>query len=236
MRHLWTLIAGLVAAPLAWLLLAAGQHRSRETVEGWEAAGAFDTAELIGPALLLLAVGVPLGLLGTLRWSPVGPLVAGLLLLLPTAGMFVDPFWTFDLVDAQWELFGQTLALREPAGNGTMLVLGALLVMAVFSAHRWRRPGAVTTTTAAAPPAADGDAEAAATTAATRAEPAAATPVEPAAETTASTERASATGDAESVAGDAEPTAAAPTAGDAEPTAEAGQEKNEADLSRNGAQ
>lgn len=139
MRHLWSLIAGVVAAPLAWLLLAAGQHRSQQTVDDWNEAGIFDTAELIVPGLFLLAAGVVLGLVGTLRWSPAGPLTAGVLLLAPAIAMFINPFWTLELVDEQWRLAGQDLAPRLPAENGTLLVLGALLLMAVFSAQRWRR-------------------------------------------------------------------------------------------------
>ena len=139
MRHLWSLLAGLVAAPLAWLLLAAGQHRSQEIVDGWTAANRFDTGELIGPGLFLLGAGVVLGLVATLRWSPVGPLVAGVLFLTPAVLMFIDPLWTLSRVQAQWELLGQDLALRAPAENGTLLVLGALLLMAVFSRRRWQR-------------------------------------------------------------------------------------------------
>lgn len=149
MRHVWSLLAGVVAAPLAWLLLAAGQHRSEETVGGWSDAGFFDTAELIVPALFLLAAGVLLGLLGTLRWSPAGPLAAGALLLAPAVAMFINPFWTADRVGEQWPLLGQDLAPRLPIVNGTLLVLGALLLMAVFSASRWRRwPAAETAASA----------------------------------------------------------------------------------------
>lgn len=139
MRHLWSLLAGLVAAPLAWLLLAAGQHRSQEIVDGWVEANRFDTGELIAPGLFLLGAGVVLGLVATLRWSPVGPLVAGVLFLTPAVLMFIDPLWTLSQVAARWELAGQDLALRAPAENGTLLVLGGLLVMAVFSKRRWQR-------------------------------------------------------------------------------------------------
>jgi hypothetical protein len=141
MRHLWSLLAGLVAAPLAWLFLATGQYRSSQTVAKWNAESVFDTADLIGPAAFLVAAGVLLGLLGTLRWSPAGPLVAGLLLVVPTVFMFINPFETLDAfsVDQPRRLLNQDLQPWLPVENGTLLVLGALLLMAVFSAQRWRR-------------------------------------------------------------------------------------------------
>jgi hypothetical protein len=130
-----------VAAPLAWLLLATGQHRAEVTVAGWSEANFFDTADLIGPAAFLVAAGVVLGLLGTLRWSPVGPMVAGLLLITPTILMFIDPFETLEAfsVGDPWRILNQDLQPWLPVQNGTLLVLGSLLLMAVFSRQRWRR-------------------------------------------------------------------------------------------------
>jgi hypothetical protein len=152
MRHLWSLLAGVVAAPLAWLFISTGQHRAGRTAASWEAAGRFDTADLIGPALFLAGAGVLLGLLGTLRWSPAGPLAAGVLFLVPTAFMFVNPFDTLDWFsypDTR-RVFSQDFQPWLPVANGTTLVLGALLLMAVFSSQRWRRwPAPV----AATPPA-----------------------------------------------------------------------------------
>jgi hypothetical protein len=141
MRHLWSLLAGVVVAPLAWLLLATGQYRSSRTVAKWDEASFFDTVDLVGPAAFLVAAGILLGLLGTLRWSPAGPLVAGLLFVIPTIFMFINPFRTLDAFSSgeQQRLFGQDLQPWLPVANGTLLVLGALLLMAVFSAQRWRQ-------------------------------------------------------------------------------------------------
>lgn len=141
MRHLLSLLAGIVAAPLAWLFIATGQHRAGRTAASWEAAGRFDTADLIGPAFFLVGAGVVLGLLGTLRWSPAGPLAAGALLVIPSVFMFVNPFETLDWFsypDTR-RAFSQDFQPWLPVANGTLLVLGALLLMAVFSAQRWRR-------------------------------------------------------------------------------------------------
>lgn len=139
MRHTLSLIAGVVAALLAWLLLATGQLGWSTTVDDWEAAGTYYTAELIGPGIALAIVGVLLGVLGTLRWSPAGPVAAGVLLTAPAVVMFVNPFQMSEWVADEWRLFGQDLAPLLPVRNGTLLVLGLLLLMAVFSTQRWRQ-------------------------------------------------------------------------------------------------
>ncbi|MGH3679706.1 MAG: hypothetical protein ACRDT2_05515, partial [Natronosporangium sp.] len=142
MRHLWSLLAGILIAPLAWLGVAAGQSGSEQAVAEWQQAGRFDTADLIGPAAFLVAVGVLLGLVGTLRLSPAGPLAAGLLLVAPTVFMFINPFEALDAFayNETSRVLGQDMQLWRPVQNGTLLVLGALLLMAVFSTGRWRRP------------------------------------------------------------------------------------------------
>jgi hypothetical protein len=139
MRHLWTLLAGVVAAPLTWVLVALGQGGSTRTVTGWVEARSFDTADLIEPAAYLAVAGILLGLLATLRFSPLGSVVAGLLLVAPYGGMFVDPLAVRDAVPSDWEIRGDPIPLRLPLDNGTLLLIGALLVMAAFSAQRWRR-------------------------------------------------------------------------------------------------
>jgi hypothetical protein len=155
MRHLKSLLAGVVAAPLVWLLIAAGQTQWQGTVAEWNAAGRFDTADLIVPGVFLAVAGIVLGLLATLRVSPVGPLVAGLLLLIPTVGMFIHPFNAAEMISDEdgWVLLDQAIRPRLPVANGTLLMLSALLLIAIFSASRWRRLPAV----AAAPVAVDTD-------------------------------------------------------------------------------
>ncbi|BCJ64369.1 hypothetical protein [Polymorphospora rubra] len=139
MRHILSLLAGAVAAPLAWVLVALGQGASSRTVSAWFETDRFDGADLVQPAVYLGAGGIVLGLVATLRISPLGPLLAGLLLLIPYAALFVDPFAVRDAVPAGWRLFGDPVDLRQPLQNGTLLFLGGLLVMATFSAKRWRR-------------------------------------------------------------------------------------------------
>ncbi|MDG4789694.1 hypothetical protein O7626_27855 [Micromonospora sp. WMMD1102] len=139
MRHLWSFLAGVVAAPLTWALIALGQDGSARTVTRWVEVGTFNTANLIQGAVYLGVAGILLGLLGTLRLSPAGPLVAGLLLVAPYVGLFVDPFTVRDAVPANWKVFGDPLPLVQVLDNGTTFLVGVLLVMATFSIQRWRR-------------------------------------------------------------------------------------------------
>jgi hypothetical protein len=138
-RHLWSLIAGVVAAPVVWILVALGQSGSTATITRWAETDTFHTARLIEPAVYLAVAGIGLGLLATLRVSPLGPLAAGLLLATPYVGMFVAPLGMRSAVPGGWRLFGDPLPLRLPLDNGTLGLLGLLLMMSVFSLQRWRR-------------------------------------------------------------------------------------------------
>ncbi|MEU1846945.1 hypothetical protein [Micromonospora sediminicola] len=140
MRHLWSFLAGLVVAPVTWVLVTLGQDGSGRTVNRWVEIGTYSTPNLIEPAVYLGVAGVLLGLLGTLRFSPLGPLVAGLLLAAPYVGLFVAPFSVRDRVPDDLKVLGDPLPLRQPLENGTLFLIGLLLLMAVFSAQRWRRP------------------------------------------------------------------------------------------------
>ncbi|QOC93588.1 hypothetical protein [Micromonospora craniellae] len=139
MRHLWSFLAGLVVAPVTWVLVTLGQDGSAGTVNRWVEIGTSNTANLIEPAVYLAVGGVVLGLLGTLRISPLGPLVAGLLLITPYVGLFVAPFRVRERIPADWEFLGDPLPLRLPVQNGTLFLIGLLLLMATFSGQRWRR-------------------------------------------------------------------------------------------------
>ncbi|MET8910921.1 hypothetical protein [Micromonospora sp. NPDC004551] len=142
MRHLWSFLAGLVVAPVTWALVTLGQDGSGRTVHRWVEIGTYSTPNLIEPAVYLGVAGILLGLLGTLRFSPIGPAVAGLLLVVPYLGLFVAPFTVRDRVPESWKMLGDPLPLRQPLENGTLFLIGMLLLMAVFSGQRWRhRPG-----------------------------------------------------------------------------------------------
>lgn len=139
MRHLWSFLAGLVVAPLTWALVTLGQDGSGQTVNRWVEIHSATTPNLIEPAVYLGVAGILLGLLGTLRFSPLGPLVAGLLLISPYVGLFVAPFNVLDRIPENWKALGDPLPLRQPVQNGTLFLIGVLLLMAVLSGQRWRR-------------------------------------------------------------------------------------------------
>jgi hypothetical protein len=139
MRHLWSFLAGLVVAPVTWVLVTLGQDGSGRTVHRWVEIGTYSTPNLIEPAVYLGVAGILLGLLGTLRFSPLGPAVAGLLLVVPYLGLFVAPFTVRDRIPENWKMLGDPLPLRQPLENGTLFLIGVLLLMAVFSGQRWRQ-------------------------------------------------------------------------------------------------
>ena len=112
MRHLWSFLAGLAVAPVTWVLVTLGQDGSVRTVDRWVEIGTYSTPNLIEPAVYLGVAGILLGLLGTLRFSPFGPLVAGLLLAVPYLGLFVAPFSVRDRVPDDLKLLGDPLPLR----------------------------------------------------------------------------------------------------------------------------
>ncbi|RZU73365.1 hypothetical protein EV384_1768 [Micromonospora kangleipakensis] len=144
MRHLWSFLAGLVVAPVTWGLVTLGQDGSGRTVHRWVEIGTYSTPNLIEPAVYLGVAGILLGLLGTLRFSPLGALVAGLLLIAPYVGMFIAPFTVRDWIPDGWKVLGDPLPLRQPVENGTLFLIGVLLLMAALSVQRWRRWPAAT--------------------------------------------------------------------------------------------
>lgn len=139
MRHLLSLIAGVVIAPLAWALVALGQTASAETMAKWAEAAEFNTSDLIPAAAYLVGAGLIVGLIATLRVSPLGALIAGLAYVGLNVGLFIDPFAVRDAVPDDLKIADEPIALRTPLLNGTLLVLGTLLVVAAFSAKRWRQ-------------------------------------------------------------------------------------------------
>jgi hypothetical protein len=131
MRHLWSLLSGLAATAVVMSLFSADlQHENT-----WWRFGR------------LIVAGLILGLVATLRISPVGPLAGGLLLLTPLTllqtahGVYADIFlagYGFDIGQFQlrWSELGSTAALLGMAG--------AMMVVAVISAQRWKawpKPG-----------------------------------------------------------------------------------------------
>lgn len=139
MRHIATLIAALVIAPSAWILIAFGQDRSAHAFSNAGSSGALHTADFVRPLLFLAAAGILLGLIGTLRFSPLGAIVAGAGYATSYVALLIAPGRLLDLVTHNLSVAGQRGDLSTPIRTGTTLLVGAMLLVAVFSAGRWRR-------------------------------------------------------------------------------------------------
>jgi hypothetical protein len=142
MRHLGTLIAAIVIAPLAWILLAFGQERSVQAFVNAQNNGAFDKGDFVRPLVLLAVAGVLLGLIGTLRLSPLGAAVTGVVYLGSYLALLINPRGMLDLLPHGFSVAGRYADPTTPLRTGSVLVLGALLLLGAASSGRWRRwPG-----------------------------------------------------------------------------------------------
>jgi hypothetical protein len=140
MRHIGTLIAAIVIAPLAWALLALGQDRSIAAfAEANRSSGVFDTDDLVRPLLCLAAAGLLLGFLGTLRFSPLGAMLIGIGYTSSYTLLLIAPNGLLDLFTKDLSVAGRHVDLTTPIRTGTALVLGVLLLVGSISVGRWRR-------------------------------------------------------------------------------------------------
>jgi hypothetical protein len=126
MRHLWSLLSGLAVAVAALILFSIDPN---------------DLSRGLAVSRILVA-GVLIGLVASLRISPVGPIVGGLLLVTPVAllgldfGLFRDLFLT-NAYGA--DLGGFHLSwLQVGYADGYLGIAGAIMIVAVVSGQRWR--------------------------------------------------------------------------------------------------
>jgi len=127
MRHLLSALLALVLAPAAY------------ACAGYGAARVADAQTTVSAALGLvpaLVAGALYAILVMARLSPVGPVLAGLLLVGVSVWAIADPAGFADRVPA--DLPDAAGALHRPAGVLTA-VLAAPLLGTVFSPRRWRR-------------------------------------------------------------------------------------------------
>lgn len=139
MRHIGTLIAAIVIGPLAWMLLAFGEHQSAEAFAHAQSTDSLHHNDFVRPVLLLAGAGILLGLIATLRFSPLGAVLTGLVYAASYLVMLVEPRRLLDLLNHDITVAGQEANLATPVQNGTALLLGGVLLVGVFSVHRWRR-------------------------------------------------------------------------------------------------
>jgi hypothetical protein len=139
MRHIATLIAAVIIAPLAWVLLAFGQDRSVQIIATGDQAGFLHGSAFVRPALVLAAAGLLLGLIATLRISPLGAVVTGIVYAASYLTLLAAPGAVLRLFRHNLSIGGKHVDASTPIQTGTTLLLGGLLLVAVFSVGRWRR-------------------------------------------------------------------------------------------------
>jgi hypothetical protein len=139
MRHVGTLIAAAVIAPLAWILLAFGQDRSMEVFARAHDGGALHTGDFVRPLEYLAVAGLLLGLIATLRLSPLGAVATGAVYMSSYALLLVAPHWLMSLFRHNLSIAGHQADPAIPIRTGTTLLIGALLLVGAFSVGRWRR-------------------------------------------------------------------------------------------------
>ncbi|MFD0822398.1 hypothetical protein ACFQ0D_29685, partial [Micromonospora zhanjiangensis] len=139
MRHLKTLLAAVIVGPLAWLLLALGQARSLSAYDKAQDSGTFNGGQYVQTAALLAGAGLLLGLIATLRFSPLGAVLTGAVYAGSYLAMATRPGWLIDLLGHKLSVVGQRIDLATPVRSGTTMLLGAALLVAVLSVQRWRR-------------------------------------------------------------------------------------------------
>jgi hypothetical protein len=139
MRHLGTFIAAIVIAPAAWLLIAFGQTQSGSAFGKAASSGAWPAGDFVSPLLLLAGAGILLGLIGTLRFSPLGATLTGLFYIASYVAVMIAGNDAYKLINYKIRILKREAALDSPVISGTTLLLGALLLVSVISTSRWRR-------------------------------------------------------------------------------------------------
>lgn len=138
MRHVKSLATAVLLVPTVWLLAEFGQRWSTGAVASWAGLARPDAVALLVPAALLLSAGVGVAVLVLPRVSPVGALVAGAALVAPTAALLAAPQAAARMLDGA-VVAGRTLPLAGPVHNGTLLLLGAALLVTAAAPSRDRK-------------------------------------------------------------------------------------------------
>jgi hypothetical protein len=133
MRHLLSLVLGVVAAPLIYVLTGYGYDRLAVRLADFRAVQ-WDRVSL--GLLALVGAGLLVALLVLPRVSPVGPVLAGLAFVVITVWAQVSPAKVYDMLPHR--VFGTPGTVIDPL-PGVMVVLAVPLLLTVFSPRRWRR-------------------------------------------------------------------------------------------------
>ncbi|MGH3749792.1 MAG: hypothetical protein ACRDT8_20605, partial [Micromonosporaceae bacterium] len=134
MRHLLSILAGLIIAPATWVLVGLSQAKFASATRG---ADGFTFGDLTTPLALLAAAGLVFGLIAVTKISPLGPALGGLIFIGGQLMYAWRPMTMADLLSAK-NIFGETGVLTLPASTGVAMILGAAMLTALFSVGRWR--------------------------------------------------------------------------------------------------
>ena len=134
MRHVLSLLTGIVVAPLIWVAVAAGQGATRN---GFPDDGHLPKQLLVG-GLLLAGVGLVAGLIASLRTSPAGPMLAGIVFLGATVYLYTQPVQALHFFTTSWRIKDYPIDMSTPLTTGMLAFAGGLLIVSLFSAARWR--------------------------------------------------------------------------------------------------
>jgi hypothetical protein len=133
------MIAAIIIAPLAWLLLAFGQDASLQAFADHHDDGALNTNDFLRPLLLLAAAGLFLGLIATLRFSPLGAVLTGVVYVGSYVLLLLAPQRVLDALSKDVSIAGLQANAATPLRTGTTVLVGAMLLVALISIGRWRR-------------------------------------------------------------------------------------------------
>ena len=131
-RHVLSLLLGLVIAPVVWIGAGLGQAKLAQA-----AADGVTLNSATVPLAILAGAGLVFGLIAVTRISPLGPILAGLLLIGVQLAYVARAERITELLPKR--VAGAEGVLTLPAATGLAAVLGAALLFAVLSVARWRR-------------------------------------------------------------------------------------------------
>ncbi len=135
MRHFGSLVAGLLVAPLTWVLTGYAQvHLSAHLIGRNHA---YPTSQVWPSLLLLAATGLIVGMIASTRISPVGPGLAGALYLVATVYWLAVPREVYRTLPTS--VAGEHGVLTRPLETGVAPLVGALLLVGLFATTRWPR-------------------------------------------------------------------------------------------------
>lgn len=126
MRHVWSLIAGIVVALAGWLALA--------VVGGVFAKTDVSSQDKYVAVAIIVVTGLLFGAVGSLHNSPLGALVVSLAYFGLSIGPLLDTYSAPNLGD--WAIGDYSVNWEAP--TAVLAVVAATMFMAIFSPSRWR--------------------------------------------------------------------------------------------------